>query len=161
MQPLVRIASEADLVPLMELIQLKADFDGWPDAFVATYNQIREAFFSPTPRMHAILAEVKGNAVGIATYYPTFSTLEARPGIWLDDLYVREEFRSRGIGTLLLAHLAQHASETNCGRIEWTVALSNERGIAFYERIGATVRHLSRCVRVADETIQRLAEGAR
>ena len=157
MQPIVRIATQADMPSLMELIQLKAEFDGWPEAFKATSDQIRQAFFSPAPSMHALIAELEGPAVGIATYFPTFSTLQARPGIWLDDLYVREEYRSHGIGKLIMKTLARLAKETNCGRIEWTVALSNDRGVAFYERNGATIRYLSRCVRLGDAVIEQLA----
>ncbi len=74
---------------------------------------------------------IDGQAIGLATYFQTFSTYLAKPGIWLDDLYVREGYRSRGVGKALMAELARIAKGLGCGRIEWTVALSNERGIAF------------------------------
>ena len=160
MHLIVRAAMEADLPAMMELIQLKAEFDGWPNAFKATSDQIRQAFFSSPPRMQALLAESEGPAIGIASYYPTFSTLQARPGIWLDDLYVRDGYRSRGVGKAIMSALARIAKGTNCGRIEWTVALSNDRGIAFYERNGASIRHLSRCVRLGDAAIERLSTEA-
>ncbi len=83
---------------------------------------------------------IDGQAIGLATYFPTFSTYLAKPGIWLDDLYVREGYRSRGVGKALLAALARTAKGLNCGRIEWTVASNNDRGIAFY---GATARRYS------------------
>lgn len=157
MQPIVRPALEEDLWAVMELLFLKAEFDGCRDALVATQGQLREALFGTPSRVEILLAEADGRAIGLATYFATFSTFLAKPGIWLDDLYVREEHRSRGVGEALLAALARIAKERGCGRIEWTVALGNDRGIAFYERQGAVVRHQSRCVRLSAEGIDRLA----
>jgi GNAT superfamily N-acetyltransferase len=161
MKPLIRQGTEADLPPIMELIRLKAEFDGCPDTLEATPDKLREAWFSDPPQAHILIAELDGRVVGIATYFQTFSTFLARPGIWLDDLFVREESRSRGVGKALMAGLARVAQEQGCGRIEWTVALSNERGIAFYECHGATVRDLSRCVRLNREGIERLGVESR
>jgi GNAT superfamily N-acetyltransferase len=157
---IVRRASEADLPAIMELLALLAEFDGCRDAFVATEDQLRQAFFSSTPRAQVLIAVVDGQAIGLATYYPTFSTWQAKPGIWLDDLYVREGYRNRGVGKALMAELARTARGLGCGRIEWIVALSNDRGIAFYERRGATVDHTSRRVLLGAAEIERLAEGA-
>ena len=118
----------------MELLILLAEFDGSRDSFVATEDQLHQAFFSSTPRVQVLLAVVDGEAIGLASYYPTFSTWQARPGIWLDDLYVREGYRNRGVGTALMAEVARIARGLGCGRIDWIVASSNDRGIAFYER---------------------------
>jgi GNAT superfamily N-acetyltransferase len=158
MYTFIRHASEADLPAIMELLALLAEFDGCRDAFVATEDQLRQALFSSSPRAQVLLATVDGQAIGLATYFPTFSTWQAKPGIWLDDLYVREGYRSRGVGKALLAELARIARGLGCGRIAWTVALSNDRGIAFYERHGATVHQLSRHVRLGAAEIERLAE---
>ena len=154
----IRRASEADLPAVMELLILLAEFDGSRDSFVATEDQLHQAFFSSTPRAQVLLAVVDGEAIGLASYYPTFSTWQARPGIWLDDLYVREGYRNRGVGTALMAEVARIARGLGCGRIDWIVASSNDRGIAFYERQGATVHHLVRCVRLGAAGIERLAE---
>lgn len=158
METVVRPAVAADLSAVMELLALKAEFDGCRDALVATEEQLRQAFLSPSPRVQVLLAVADGQAIGMATYFSTFSTYLAKPGIWLDDLYVRENYRSQGVGQALMTALAKVAKGLGCGRIEWTVALSNERGIAFYERHGAIVRHLSRCVRLGTDAIDRLAE---
>ncbi len=158
MDAIIRQASEADLPAIMELLILLAEFDGSRDAFVATEDQLRQALFSSTPRAHVLLAVVDGQAIGLATYYPTFSTWQAKPGIWLDDLYVREEYRNRGVGKALMAELARIARRLGCGRIDWVVASSNDRGIAFYERQGATVYHRIRCVRLGAAEIERLAD---
>lgn len=157
MQPIIRPAIETDMPVIMDLLRLKAEFDGCSEAFKATPDQLRRAFFSTLPQALVLLAEHQGVAIGIATYFPTFSTFLARPGIWLDDLFVREQYRSRGVGKALLSHLARVAEETGCGRIEWTVALDNDRGISFYEAHGGRVRHLSRCVRLDGGGIERLS----
>jgi GNAT superfamily N-acetyltransferase len=158
METTVRHACEADLPVIMELLVLKAEFDGCREALVATEEQLRQAFFSSTPKAQVLLAVIDGRAIGLATYFQTFSTYVGKPGIWLDDLYVREGYRSRGVGKALMAELARIAKGLGCGRIDWTVALSNERGIAFYERHGATVYHRTRCVRLGPAGIERLAE---
>jgi GNAT superfamily N-acetyltransferase len=109
MKPLIRQGTEVDLPPIMELIRWKAEFDGCPDTLEATADQLREAWFSDPPRAHVLIAELDGRVVGIATYFQTFSTFLARPGIWLDDLFVREESRSRGVGKALMEGLARIA----------------------------------------------------
>jgi GNAT superfamily N-acetyltransferase len=160
MKTVIRHASGADLRAVMELLALEAEFDGSRDALVATEEQLRQAFFSSSPRARVLLAVVDGQAIGLATYFQTFSTYLAKPGIWLDDLYVREGYRSRGVGKALLIELARIAKGLDCGRIEWIVARGNDRGILFYERLGATVRQLYRCVRLDAEGIDRLSEAA-
>jgi GNAT superfamily N-acetyltransferase len=157
METTIRLACETDMPAVMELLVLKAEFDGCRDALVATEEQLRQAFFSAPPKAQVLLALVDGQAIGLATYFPTFSTYVGKPGIWLDDLYVREGYRGRGIGKALMARLAQLAEDLGCGRIDWTVALSNDRGIAFYERHGARVHHAGRCVRLGADAIERLA----
>ena len=158
METIVRHATETDLPAILELLVLKSEFDGCPEALVATEEQLRQAFFSSSPQAYVLLAVVDGQPMGLATYFSTFSTYVGRPGLWLDDLYVREECRSRGVGKALMVELARMAQRLGCGRIDWTVALRNERGIAFYERQGAVVHHPTRVVRLDAEGIERLAE---
>jgi GNAT superfamily N-acetyltransferase len=157
-QPIVRHAVEADLPAMMDLLRLKAEFDRCPDALEATPDLLREAWFSAAPKAFVLVADVNGLLVGLATYYSTFSTFLAKPGLWLDDLFVREGYRSRGVGLALMARLARIAEERGCGRIEWTVGLHNERGIAFYERHHASVRHGARYVRLNRDGVGRLAK---
>ena len=157
MQPVIRHAVEADLSAVIALLRRKAEFDGCPDALEATPDALAEAWFANPPRAFALVADLDGQLVGLATYYPTFSTFLARPGLWLDDLFVHAEHRSCGVGLALMSRLARIAEERGCGRIEWTVALSNERGIVFYERHHASVGHGTRYVRLTREGIARLA----
>jgi GNAT superfamily N-acetyltransferase len=159
MKSLIRHATEADMPAIMELLVLKSEFDGCPDAFRATPEALRQAWFSESPKAFVLIAVLDGRVVGLATYYPTFSTFLGQPGLWLDDLFVQEEHRSRGIGQELMTRLARVAQERGCGRVEWTVALRNERGIAFYERHEASVSHGARHVRLTREGIERLANG--
>ncbi|MEM1168879.1 MAG: GNAT family N-acetyltransferase [Cyanobacteria bacterium P01_H01_bin.35] len=87
----------------------------------------------------AILAEVGGKPVGFASYHRIYSTFLAKPGIWLDDLYLKEEYRGQKIGKALITRLYQIAEETGCGRIDWTVNINNSQGINFYEKMGANI----------------------
>lgn len=159
MPPHIRSATEADLPAIIELLGKKAEFDGDRAAFRATPEALRQAWFAETPLASVLLAEAGGRVIGLATYHSTFSTFLGRPGLWLDDLYLLEEFRSQGIGGALMAGLARVARDRGCGRIEWTVAVGNGRGIAFYERHQATVSHGTRHVRLTREGIERLANG--
>jgi GNAT superfamily N-acetyltransferase len=117
-----------------------------------------ETLFSEAPAASVILAEIDGKNAGMATYHSHYSTFLARPGIWLDDLFVREPRRGRRIGEALMKRLSQICIETGAGRIEWSVAAQNALGIKFYERIGATVFEGSRVTRLDEEAIQRLAK---
>ena len=91
-----------------------------------------------------MFAEIDGKPVGFAIYFLTFSSFLARPGIWLDDLYVDENARGLGAGKALLAHLAKLADERGYGRVEWVTAANNEKGLAFYRRNGARVQEVVR-----------------
>jgi GNAT superfamily N-acetyltransferase len=157
----IRHAIESDMSEVMDLLRRKAEFDGCPEAFRATVEALKQAWFSEPRRASALVAEVDGRLVGLATYFPTYSTFLARPGLWLDDLFVAASHRNRGIGRALMSRLARIAEELGCGRIEWTVASGNDRGIAFYEREGAAIHQNTRPVRLSREGIERLARSDR
>ncbi|WP_225912228.1 GNAT family N-acetyltransferase [Nostoc flagelliforme] len=135
----IRHASQRDIPAIIELIHLKAEFDGCPESVEATPQKLEIDLFGENPLAFVLLAEVHGDAVGLATYHFIYSTFLAKPGIWLDDLYVKAEHRSHQVGQALMLRLRQIGQEKGCGRIDWTVAVSNERGIKFYERIGAKI----------------------
>ena len=144
----IRKAQPDDIITIMELLQLKAEFDGCPDSLEATSHKLETDLFGEKPLAFVLLAEVNGNPIGFATYHFIYSTFLAKPGIWLDDLYLRPSYRSQGIGQTLVDHLRQIAKETGCGRIDWTVATQNDRGINFYKRVGARVRQEVRLCRL-------------
>ncbi|MBW4564598.1 MAG: GNAT family N-acetyltransferase [Mojavia pulchra JT2-VF2] len=135
----IRDATHRDISQIMELIYLKAEFDGCPESVEATPKKLEVDLFGEKPLTFVLLAEVDGNAIGLATYHFIYSTFLAKPGIWLDDLYVKAEHRSYGVGEALIQRLCQIGQKKGCGRIDWTVAASNERGINFYQRIGANI----------------------
>ena len=118
---------------------------------VATEEGFRAGLFGVRPAAEAMLAEQDGEAVGYMLWFTTFSTFLARPGVWLEDLFVRPELRGRGVGRALLARLAALAVERDCGRMEWTVLDWNEPAQEFYRRLGATP--------MPDWTTWRLADG--
>ena len=154
----IRSVREEELASLLELIRAKAEFDGCPETLRATVESLREAFFSPKPQAHVLVAEVNGKLVGMATYYAIFSSFIAKPGLWLDDLFIYPEARNCGIGEALVRHLSSIAKSAGCGRIDWHVSNFNERGKKFYVRIGATISDSTRLARLDEERIHALAE---
>ncbi|MBE8968855.1 GNAT family N-acetyltransferase [Nostocales cyanobacterium LEGE 12452] len=145
---LIRDANQRDIPAIMELIYLKAEFDGCPKSVEATPQKLEIDLFRETPLAFVLLAEVDGDTIGLATYHFIYSTFLAKSGIWLDDLYVKADYRSHRVGQALMLRLRQIAKEKGCGRIDWTVAVSNERGINFYERIGAKIMKKTKLCRL-------------
>ncbi|NES05463.1 MAG: GNAT family N-acetyltransferase [Okeania sp. SIO2F4] len=135
----IREAVPSDIKIIMELLYLKAKFDGCPESLKATTEQLNKDLFGTTPLTSILLAEVEGKTVGFASYHRIYSTFLAKPGIWLDDLYLKEEYRGQKIGKALMTRLYQIAEETGCGRIDWTVNINNSQGINFYEKMGANI----------------------
>jgi GNAT superfamily N-acetyltransferase len=133
----IRPARESDAGALIEMIRELAEYERLLDAVVATEESLRQSLFGEHPCAAAIIAESDGGPAGFALYFSTFSTFVGRPGLCLEDLYVRPAFRSRGIGRALFRHVAAEAVERNCGRLEWSVLDWNEPAIAFYRRLGA------------------------
>ncbi|MEP6897547.1 MAG: GNAT family N-acetyltransferase, partial [Rhodanobacter sp.] len=126
---------ESELGSLFDLIKAKAEFDGCSESLKASVESLREALFSSKPLAHALVAEVEGKIVGMATYYSIFSSFIAMPGLWLDDLFVYEQSRNLGIGEALMKHLCAIAQSGGCGRIDWHVSKFNEGGKKFYRRL--------------------------
>ena len=154
----IRDACVDDLSVILEFIHKKAVFDGVPQAVQASAEKLRETLFTDPPLAYVSLAEVGGRVVAFASYFFTFSTFLARPSIWLDDLYVDADQRSQGVGRALLLFLARLARSKGCGRIEWTAAASNERGLVFYRKHGASIREGTRLCRLDATAIDRLAQ---
>jgi len=98
-----------------------------------------EAALLRDKRAHVVLAEQQGTAIGMALYYFRFSSFAGQPSLWLEDLFVEHEWRSQGVGLMLMEHLAVVAMTHNCTHIGWTASERNVRGLAFYERLGATI----------------------
>ncbi|NJM69299.1 MAG: GNAT family N-acetyltransferase [Scytonema sp. RU_4_4] len=150
---LIRDAKVGDISIIMELIKLKAEFDGCLDFVEATPKKLEETLFCEKPLAFVLLAELDKNPIGFATYHQIYSTFLAQPGIWLDDLYIKAEYRRLGIGEALTKSLCQMTQKIGGGRIDWTVATHNAPAIQFYEKIGAKIIQKVRLCRLNREAI--------
>lgn len=133
----LRQAVEADVPDILRCIRGLAEYERLAHACIATEALLRESLFGPSPSAEVVLARVGDETAGFALWFRSFSTFLARPGIYLEDLFVFPAFRGRGIGRRLLAHLAQIALEREYGRVEWAVLDWNVDAIRFYESLGA------------------------
>lgn len=144
----IRSATRADVPVILTLIHGLADYENEPDAVVATENLLAQQLFGPQPGAEVVIAELDDSPVGFALFFHNFSTWEGRRGLYLEDLFVVEEARRRGVGRALMAHLARLAVERDCARFEWSVLDWNTPAIGFYRGIGA--------VGMDEWTVQRL-----
>ena len=126
-----------DVPLILQFIQELAAYEQLAHACVATEDDLRTQLFGPDPVAHTVIAYAGDEPAGFALYFFNFSTFLARPGLYLEDLYVKPALRKRGIGRALLAYLARVASERGCGRMEWSVLNWNEPAIRVYRGIGA------------------------
>lgn len=133
----IRAAKPTDVATIHELIRALADYERLSDQVVATEASIDSALFGTPPAAYAMVAELDGAGIGFALYFFNFSTFLGRPGLYLEDLFVKPERRGRGVGRALLAELAQIAVARGCGRMEWSVLDWNAPSIAFYRSLGA------------------------
>ncbi len=137
----IRKAGIDDVKTILELIRALADFEKLSHEVVATEDSLRTQLFGAKPPAEVLLCEVKVDEAwinaGFALFFTSFSTFLAKPGIYLEDLFIRPEFRSRGLGNKMLSELARIALERDCGRLEWSVLDWNVRARAFYEALGA------------------------
>lgn len=131
-------ATEGDLAVILQLIRALAEYEQLGHAVVATEHDLRESLFGPKPSAEVVLARAGQDAVGFAVWFYSYSTFLARPGLYLEDVFVRPEWRGRGIGRALVTYLAGVAVARNCGRMEWSVLDWNEPAIRFYRSLGAT-----------------------
>jgi GNAT superfamily N-acetyltransferase len=130
-------ATPADVPTVLALIRELAEYEKLLHEVVADEALVREALFGDRTVAECVLAWDRTTPLGFALYYHNFSTFLARPGLYLEDLYVRPEHRGQGVGEALLKHLAQIAVRRGCGRMEWAVLNWNRRAIEFYARMGA------------------------
>ena len=153
----VRPASTEDVPLIYSLIKELADYERLSHEVVATEDMLREHLFGERPVAEVLIADNGGEAAGFALFFHNFSTFLGRPGIYLEDLYVRPEFRRARIGRALLVHLARVARERGCGRLEWSVLDWNEPAIGFYRGIGASPVSGWTVYRVTGEALEDLA----
>ena len=155
----IRAARKGDAGVIMELIRDLAAYEKLAHEVVATEKDIDTQLFGPHPHAEALLAEYQGQPVGFALFFHNFSTFLGRPGLYLEDLFVKPEFRGRGFGKQLLATLARIAVERGCGRFEWAVLDWNTPAIRFYESLGAKIISEWKINRVTGNALHKLAES--
>jgi len=134
----IRSATEKDVKLIYSFIKEIAEFEKLAHEVKATEEDIRNSLFEARPYAEVLIAEYEGEPAGHAIFFHNFSTFVGRPGIYLEDLYVRRHLRGKGIGKALLLSLIKIAKERNCGRVEWAVLDWNKSAIDFYKSIGAT-----------------------
>ena len=153
----IRTTTEADVPIILSLIRELAEYERAPDAVVATEAGLREVLFGPKRSAEVLLALENGNAAGFAVYFYNFSTWLGRPGLYLEDLFVRPSVRGKGYGRALLERLAQIAQERGCGRMEWAVLDWNDPAIQFYRKLGAEPMNEWTVFRLTQDGIAKLA----
>ena len=134
----IRPANAADLPLIATLIRELADYEKLAHEVRFDEAVLGDRLFGARPYAEVVIGEVDGTAQGFALFFHNFSTFEGKPGIYLEDLFVRPAFRGLGLGKHLMAALARIAVQRNCGRFEWSVLDWNEPSIAFYRKLGAT-----------------------
>lgn len=153
----LREATEEDVGTILGFIRELADYEKLSHEVVATEEKLKATLFGDNPGAEVLLAEHDGTPAGFALFFPNYSTFLAQPGIYLEDLYVKPEFRGKGIGQALLRRLAQIALDRDCGRLEWWVLDWNEPALRFYEKLGAESMTDWTVQRVSGEGLRRLA----
>jgi GNAT superfamily N-acetyltransferase len=156
----IRSATPADVPLILELIRALAEYERLADECEATEERLQRSLFAPIPHAEVLIAELDGKPAGFALFCHNYSTFLAQRGLWLEDLFVREQFRGQGVGRALLERLAQIAIERECGRVDWMVLDWNETAIGFYQSLGAMPLGDWTTFRITGEALQRLAGDA-
>ncbi|HEX3728860.1 MAG TPA: GNAT family N-acetyltransferase [Opitutaceae bacterium] len=153
----IRPASAQDVPLILGFIRELAEFEKLSNQVVATEEALRASLFPANcrPAAECVLAFEKGTPAGYALFFTTFSTFLAKPGLWLEDLYVKPPLRHRGIGKTLILHVAKLANDRGCGRMEWSVLDWNAPAIKFYDSLGAKSLPDWRICRLTGEDLAR------
>ena len=151
----IRPATESDVPLLLQFIRDLAEYEKLTHECVADEAGLRAAMFGPRPCAEALLGFAGDEPAAFAVFFQNFSTFLARPGIYLEDLFVRPDFRRRGYARAMLAHLAREAVHRGCGRFEWAVLDWNKPAIETYEKFGATVLPDWRVCRLSGDALAR------
>ena len=153
----IRRAEPADAALVYELVCALADYEKLRHEVDATPEEIAKALFAPEPRLYCDLAEWNGEAAGFAVWFLNFSTFRGRHGIYLEDVFVKPDFRGRGIGKALMRHLARTCVDNCYARFEWAVLDWNAPSIAFYQSIGAEIKGEWKVCRMSGPALAKFA----
>ena len=151
-------ATPHDVPLILDLIRELAEYERELESAQATPAQIHDALFGERPAAEAVIARLDGEPAGWALWFQNFSTWTGKPGLWLEDLYVRPRYRRQGVGRALLAYLARLCVERNYGRFEWSVLDWNTQALDFYRALGAEAMSQWTTLRLKGKALRRLAE---
>ena len=157
----IALAKETDVAALLRLARKEAEYERLTDHFAATEERLRTALFGPRPAAEAVLARAGDEPVALAIFFTTFSTFAARSGLYLEDLFVEQPWRGRGVGRKLLAYVAEIAVHRGCHALNWSVLRWNEPAIAFYRHAGAEQLEAWSHFQLAGRALNDLAREAR
>ena len=156
----IRPATPADLPLIAQFIRDLAEYEKLAHEVRFDEAKLGTNLFGPRPNAEVVIGELDGEPQGFALFFHNFSTFEGRPGLYLEDLFVRPEARGSGLGKALLAHLAQLCVERDCARLEWWVLDWNTPSIGFYQSLGAKLMDEWTVMRVDGDALTALAETA-
>ncbi|MCK4934741.1 MAG: GNAT family N-acetyltransferase [Simkaniaceae bacterium] len=154
----VRKCRPEDTGLILQMIRELADFEKLLDQVIADEKTLQYSLFSDPKGPEVLIAEENGEPVGFVLFFHNFSTFLGRKGIYIEDLYVRGEFRGKGYGELILKEICSLAKKRNCGRVDWWVLDWNERAINFYKKIGAQPMLDWTVFRLEEEVIDQLGK---
>jgi len=155
----IRTARLADVPTILQLIRDLATYERAPNEVTATEEQLVDVLFGEKPAAEVLLAFESETPVGFAVFFHNFSTWLGRPGLYLEDLFVKPEMRGKGYGHALLVDLAKIARDRGCGRMEWAVLDWNDPAIQFYHKLGAKPMNEWTVFRLTRDGIARLANS--
>ncbi len=153
----IRKASVEDVPLILSFIRELAEYEREPGAVRATEDDLIRDGFSANPKFRVLIAEWDGNPAGMAFFFQNYSTWQGRHGLFLEDFFVRPQFRNKGIGRALMVHLAEIAIAENCYGMRWEVLDWNTTAINVYQRLGARFREHWRVMQITGEDLERLS----
>jgi GNAT superfamily N-acetyltransferase len=156
----IRSARPQDAPLIVQFVRELAEYEKLLHECRTTEGMIEDALFSPNPRVFCDIAEWDGQPAGNAIWFLNFSTFSGRPGIYLEDIFVRPQFRGKGIGKALMVHLARKCVENNWTRFEWQVLDWNTPSIEFYRSLGAELKEEWTTCRVSGDALKKLGSRA-
>lgn len=157
----IRPATPADLPLIAQLIRDLADYEKLLHEVRFDEAVLGQKLFGQRPYAEVVIGEIDGAPQGFALFFHNFSTFEGKPGVYLEDLFVRPEARGSGLGKALLSHLAMRAVERDCARLEWSVLDWNSPAIGFYQKLGARLMDEWTVMRVDGTALQQLGAAGR
>lgn len=155
----IRTATVEDVPLILQFIKELAEYEKLADAVTATEELLRNTLFGARQTAEVLLGFEGAEAAGFALFFHNFSTFIGKPGIYLEDLFVRPSFRGRGYGKALMVHIARIAEQRDCGRFEWSVLNWNTPSIEFYRSLGAKPMDEWTVQRMTRTEIEALAKG--